>query len=312
MPIAKQSVNQEIGIPQLPKEPIRKTVNFPTFKPLLLQAWEIYKKHAWKFTGMYLLMVVPAVVGGFIIVGVTALDSGSASIPLLVLLFIPFIFTVIVGAYSMIFLIKGLDQNISIWQAYLQAWKYFWRYALVFLMMFVLVGLGFIALIIPGIVLLVWYSQVFYVAAFEDLRGGKALARSKKLVQGYSWTILERYLYWMLLILAFNFLLILPLIILSLAGIPDVIFGVIQGLVSVIGLIANFIIIPVGTIYAYLMYKNIREIKDKTPNAYDNMEVGRKFGIILLIIVYAILNATLDFGNEESEVNYNNGYDWNF
>ena len=81
---------------------------------------------------------------------------------------------------------------------------------------------------------------------------------------------------------------------------PGVVLSIAQGLVSIIGLVANFIIIPVGTIYTYLMYKNIRAIKDKTPNAFDDMETGRKFGIVLLIIVYAILSAALDYdGGEE-------------
>lgn len=304
MPITKKLTNQPIGIPQLPKEPIQQAVEFPTFKTLLMQAWEIYRKHTWKFVGMYLLLVVPAVVGGLLIAGVVGIASltGNASLASLApLLFIPFLFAIIVGAYSMIFLIKGLDQNISIWQAYMQAWKYFWRYVLIFLMVFILVGLGFVALVIPGLVLLVWFSQVFFIAAFENLGGKKALVRSKKLVQGYWWTILERFLFWLVAILVFNLLLVLPLIILSLAGLPGIVLGVAQGLVTLISLIANFIIIPVGTIYTYLMYKNIRVIKDKTPNAFDDMETGRKFGIVLLIIVYAILSATLDYGGEESD-----------
>lgn len=317
MPITKKLTNQPIGIPQLPKEPIQKAVEFPSFKILLMQAWEIYKKHTWKFVGMYLLLVVPAVVGGLLIAGVIGVASlaGNASLVTLApLLFIPFLFAIIVGAYSMIFLIKGLDQNISIWQAYMQAWKYFWRYVLIFLMVFILVGLGFIALVIPGLVLLVWFSQVFFIAAFEDLGGKKALVRSKKLVQGYWWTILERFLFWLIAILVFNLLLVLPLIILSLAGLPDVILGIVQVLVSIIGLAANFVIIPVGTIYTYLMYKNIRTIKDKTPNAFDDMETGRKFGLVLLIIVYAILSAALDYDGGESDDNFNfgSGYEFDF
>ena len=53
-----------------------------------------------------------------------------------------------------------------------------------------MVGLGFIACIVPGVYLLVTFAVVIPVLMTEDQRGFKALGRSRALVGGYWWRTL--------------------------------------------------------------------------------------------------------------------------
>lgn len=313
MTLLSKTTTTKIGVPGIPKNPTLKSVEFPKFTPLFKQAWIIYRQHLKKFIGMYLLLLTPALIGGgliAIVVEMVRFNNSAVLLPALFILLVLFIFAIVVGAYSMIFLIKGLDNNIGIWQAYVQAWKYFWRYLLLFILLFIFIGLGFVAFVIPGLILMVWLSQVFYVAAFENIGGIAALQRSKSLVAGYWWTILERYLYWLFVVLGVNVFLLLPLIILIFAQVPENITAVVQGFVSLVGVASNFIIIPVGILYTYLIYKNLRAIKDQNVKVFDGMTAAKKFGIVALILVYLAVTFILDSSTGEYDTSTNSGFNY--
>jgi len=52
-----------------------------------------------------------------------------------------------------------------------------------------IIGVGFLLLIIPGIIFLIWYAFVGQVVVVEGLSGNDALSRSKALTAGYRWRI---------------------------------------------------------------------------------------------------------------------------
>lgn len=53
--------------------------------------------------------------------------------------------------------------------------------------------MGTLALIIPGLYVLVRYSQIGYVAAFESVSIGETFQRSSELTAGRRWTIFGRF-----------------------------------------------------------------------------------------------------------------------
>ncbi len=69
-----------------------------------------------------------------------------------------------------------------------------------------IVGLGLVLLIVPGIVFLTWYVFVTHAVAVEDRSKSDALSRSKQLSAGHRWTIfgvgLVVVLVWLLLLFA--------------------------------------------------------------------------------------------------------------
>lgn len=97
---------------------------------------------------------------------------------------------------------------------------------------------GFILFIIPGIIFSVWFCFSVFVFVSEDLRGTLALKRSKQLVQGYWWPV-----FWRLLAM----------------GIVGGLIASIEGFGPIINL---FIVIPFTLVFEYLLYKDLKRIKD--------------------------------------------------
>jgi hypothetical protein len=82
--------------------------------------------------------------------------------------------------------------SISVREVFSSAWKRLWPFSLLSILAALIVGLGFILLIIPGIIFMVW----FRFSSFELITNGKgvkdSLSGSKKLVAGRFWAVLGR------------------------------------------------------------------------------------------------------------------------
>lgn len=80
----------------------------------------------------------------------------------------------------------------SLRKTYSQSWKILWKYALLQIVVGILVALGLVLLIVPGVTLLVWFSF----SSFELInnRSGLkvSLSSSKNLVKGHFWAIFGR------------------------------------------------------------------------------------------------------------------------
>lgn len=74
----------------------------------------------------------------------------------------------------------------------------------------ILVFLGFIAFIIPGLILLVRYSLIDSVVILENLGQSKARSRSKQLTEGNRWAIFRECAVLLVAMIAFSMLISLP------------------------------------------------------------------------------------------------------
>ena len=109
------------------------------------------------------------------------------------------------------------------------------------------ITLGFILLIIPGIILWVWYSFSIFVTVAEDTKGGKALTRSKEYVKGRWGKVFGRLAFIYLIVVGYNIIV---------GFIPE--NDLINGITTLIGLL---ILTPIALVYGYLLYENVRESK---------------------------------------------------
>jgi len=93
---------------------------------------------------------------------------------------------------SLIFVIKNREERIDFKKGLKLGAKkiisLFWIYSL----SFIISSAGIIFLIIPGIILWVWFCLASYVLIYEDKRGMAALLRSKDLVSGNWWSVFWR------------------------------------------------------------------------------------------------------------------------
>lgn len=261
---------------------------------LLRQAWALYIKRLRIFV---FLSIFPLFVTGFIFMitflsgsfGLALLAKGSnlftpiniVVVTILIALVI-IVLTVISGwgQVAMLYAVKEEDNNIGFKEAIVKGWgklaSYWWISFLIGLINF---GGSFL-FIIPGIIFSVWFSMAVFVLINEDIKGMNALLKSREYVRGYFWPVLGRNLFW----LAFA-------IILSL--IPSLIFEKLLHFPSwinwIYSLSYSFVTTPLGIIYSFLIYKNLRSLKGElafTPSSKSKaffISCGI-FGIILPII----------------------------
>jgi hypothetical protein len=78
-----------------------------------------------------------------------------------------------------------VDERASVGEACQFAFRRFGPLLLSSMMAGIAIGFGTMLLIIPGIILAIWYIFVAQVVVVESLKGGAALSRSKELTEGY-------------------------------------------------------------------------------------------------------------------------------
>lgn len=236
--------------------------SLPDVSAIFGQTWNIYKQRFGTFLGiivipMFIMMIITAiffVAGGSF--GIVFLFSKitTGSIGLFVLLAILFLIIIFViqawGQTALLYAIKDSSERIGIIESYRRGWhkilSYFWVYLLVGLIVF---G-GFLLLIIPGIIFAVWFSFAVFILIAENLKGVKALSKSKEYVKGHWWSVFW-YLFSIEAIISIIYLIFIPLF--SFLKIPFI------SMAS--EFIAILFLTPFGMTYLFIIYNNLKALK---------------------------------------------------
>lgn len=120
-----------------------------------------------------------------------------------------------------------------------KAWKNYWMFLLLNVVVSILYVLGLVLLIVPGLLFIVWFVFSRFIMIEKQNRIKESLLRSKQLVKGYFWKIL-----WSLIVFAVFGLLV------------EIVLGAIPyGIGSIIWALGGgfFVLLP------YLLYKEISE-----------------------------------------------------
>lgn len=235
-----------------------KTQKLMGVKDLFRNSWNIYKKDFKKFlviaviffgiTGLTMTFigleipevgVQPAPTSTFMPTGAEPFFT----VPwyLFFLIILTTIFMSILGSASLISAVKEAPKDWGVKDALKEGWSKYWPFFLVSLLTGLIIGLGFLFLIVPGIIFAVWFAFPTYVVICEDKRGFKALSRSRELVKGHWWSVAKR---------VFAIMIITFPLSMSAQFIPY------------LGQLAFIILFPpFSVIYSYLIYQNLKEMK---------------------------------------------------
>ena len=139
---------------------------------------------------------------------------------------------------------------------------------------------GMLAIVIPGIILGVWLTFAVFVVVNEDIRGLKAIIKSREYVRGYWWKVLWR-------MMAPSLLLGLILMVLS------IIFSNLdaQGIVTLIETAFNLLAAPASILYLSVLYQKMvmlkPELRDFKPK--KKQKIGfiawAVFGVAALAVI---------------------------
>ncbi len=136
----------------------------------------------------------------------------------------------------------------------------FWPLILVGIITTIAIVLGFILLIIPGIIFSVWYMYASYEVIFSKKKGMEALRSSKGLVHGRFWPVLWRLFVIYLVIMVVSMVFALAM------GIADTVlvsmFGAEMIWLSVLlFLIPNLFLVPYSFAIQYALYEGLQASK---------------------------------------------------
>lgn len=157
------------------------------------------------------------------------------------------------------------DRPISIGECLKLGLSKFFPYLIAGILIWLSVTVGFILLIIPGIIFLVWFSLFEPVIVIEDIGYASALGRSRSLVKGYFWRTL-------------GFFIVTGLLVFIIVGIISQVLGLIPVVGQIIGFIIQLAVFPFQLIAETLYYYNQRVIKEGYDLALTANEAGLSEG----------------------------------
>ncbi len=262
-----------VHYPYMPEETIIPVQPTPVMSPvasaslrspvtLLKDAWGLYTSQI----GTYLAIAAIPVVVSSAIMAIGALgvlgtfqtfaqtgdfnQSVINAIGAVILGVVLMIIAAVWGGAAMLAAVTDSDGRTSVGEAYGKGWRMLGAYIWVSILMGVCVLVGFILLIIPGIVVGVWLSLSMYVLAVEGVRGTGALRKSKAYVQGHGWAVFGR-------------LCVLYL----LYAVVAIAVGAVESAISVpneIGSrVVSIIMAPFVATYLFLIYKDLKNLSSE-------------------------------------------------
>lgn len=236
-----------------------------TVSELFSKSFSFSKIIFWKVIGMILLPTITyipmaIIFGLFYLTKYFSLNLGSAASTIIyiilgilglaaVILAVYVYFIAQVGVYL---IIRDQNNNPKIWPTFKaarsQAISFFETNFLTSIFIF----LWTLLLVVPGIMMAIYYNFVAWVFVFEGLKNKAAMRRSKELVKGKWWSVFGRFF-----LFAFPIWLVfvIPSIFIEEKSTADQIYSFVVDIVSLV-------ITPFALSYGYYIYKSLVELKN--------------------------------------------------
>lgn len=194
---------------------------------ILQEAWDLFSKNISMFIVIVLigigLYLIPTAIGwfsgaAFLSTGSMLAMSGDSGVSMfslgsmvgtlglfmfVIILVTVFISTLYLSATNYAVYNVVSDKKVQAWDNFKQGLKKFWIFLGMTVVVGIIVGIGFILLVIPGIVAAFFLSFSFYLLVVENLTIGKALSRSFEIVKA-NWLLV---MVMMLIIMAISMVL---------------------------------------------------------------------------------------------------------
>jgi hypothetical protein len=247
---------------------------------LFRDSWEICKERYLTLICLYVFSILIMVVVTGVLTGGVILLASFLGIDMKVAVAGGGLLGIIPGFIAMFWGMTGftaaaLDETLGMRDALRRGWEragsYIWVCTL---LSFLLTG-GFLLLVIPGILFLVWFIFCQFVLLDEDERGMNAILKSKEYVRGMWFSVFVR----------------LFIILLVWVGL---------GFIPVIGSIFSILFVPFVLIFMALIYNDLKAVKGRL--VFNNQSAGQKLKwigtgalgyVAFPIILFFVMGATL-------------------
>ena len=172
---------------QIPQAPEVK-VPEPTYSGSFSHGWEIMKKNFLELLLVLIIQVLMSLPLGFADVFIDQDTYGNAFYSLFNVAYALIVLTPVSYGSTMVFLkaVRGEPFKAS---EIFYAFQQIWNIVLANLLVGVIVGIGFILLIVPGIIFACKLAFVPYLVMDQKMEAMDAVRKSWNMTKGYSWTI---------------------------------------------------------------------------------------------------------------------------
>ncbi len=261
------------------------SLSLPEVGELLRESFQIFKNRIWVFLLLMLiillvpfLFILPFAIFFFSLGLVQDRIPDFLFIPLTVfgilMAVIAFLVMVVINLWaglSLLYAIKERDQKIGIKESLAKGWPKIISYLWISILAgFITIG-GYLLLIVPGIILAIWFSLAAFVLVSEGLKGMNALFRSKQLIKGFWWQV-----FWRFLVLNIIIFLI----------------GLIVGFIPFVGRFIILFTVPFSMIFGFLIYENLKKLKGEA--LFESPRTKTKIAFILIgVIGFLLIPATI-------------------
>jgi hypothetical protein len=253
---------------------------------LFSDTWQFYKAHFDRLGKIILIPAAIVAVGGVMVAyrGPDALTFLGGLISIIG--GITFIF----GGIALLFaVIKGTD----VAESYRLSKGMFWPLVWVSILGGVIALGGVIMLIIPGIMMGMWFLLSRYLVIAEDRRGLNALTQSREYARGYWWALFGRTL----------------LMGIAVGIASAIVSGILGSIVKSVGaafigpVITMFVwvfVVPYSIVYIYMIYKNMAALKPELATMQSNasrgfLKASGIVGIVGIILIPIFIVAIIGF-----------------
>lgn len=219
---------------------------------LLKEAWAQYKKHYESLVPIMLVAGIGLYLQSlFMFLGTNDGLTVNATYGLLALIAsVIYLVGMIWGYSALLNKVHKLDQPMTLKQAYMNAKPLIWPLFVTGLLVAIFTIIGFILLVIPGIIIGVLLSFAFFVVVNEGKSGMDALKASKAYVTGYWWSIFGR---------AIVIALVIGVASAIIGGVGTAILGVQLG--TLLQTIVGLVLTPFALLYQYNVYLDVKSKK---------------------------------------------------
>jgi hypothetical protein len=219
---------------------------------LLSESYTFYKEHAALLVQIALVPVIVSAVFAFLTL---AVGDKSMVEPLGLLGGLLGVVASMCATLALILTVAHGGAGKTVGEAYAQIKPLFLPYLLLGILSGLILLVGFLLFVIPGVILAVWFCFSYFTLALEGKRGVEALKASKEYVRGLWFDVFIR-------------LLVLMMVTLLLIISGSIILGIVLGDSPVFNVLTDalsMLLSPFAIIYSYLMYVDVKKLKAHPP-----------------------------------------------
>jgi len=173
----------------------------------------------------------------------TSLLLPSVFLKSLIFIIIPSLLGGFMGVSVFVLVVKPVGTSLN--EIFREVWKNLWEYLIIMILAGFFILLAYLFFFIPGVIVSVYLMFSVVVLIDEGKKEMDALKRSWNLVKGNWWKVFGK--------------------IILLSIVFSIIFSVFNSINNLLGIIVQFLYLPFGVIFVYLLYLELKKSKETQP-----------------------------------------------